>query len=177
VQQQLGACTGGATGTQIQGFITNCTGSTGSQALCTTWQQAAAANVTCLGCIIGAGDGTTGTSAGAEVLDYSMMYYFPNTPGCLALTNPSGGAACAAALSPSWQCEQVACGSAACQAATSAEFTACVTAADATGGACATQSAAVTANCAGPLDGGAADTTCAESNFAGIINVICGTGQ
>jgi hypothetical protein len=169
VVQQLNRCSTA----QIGDFVSSCTGSTSSPTACDTFQTATA-NADCMACLIPTTDGGAGTNSGAILLDYSgTLIVGPNTPGCIALADPTNGPACAAGLEPLFQCETQACGSADCRTATASAYEVCLMSTET--GACMAQYNA-SAPCASEYtDGGAAVGACATDTQ--ILNVICGAGM
>jgi hypothetical protein len=150
---------------QINGFLMACTGTTGSQAACSTF-TGGAANMACVGCLI-----PMTANTGALLVDSTNVPFALNAGGCVALADPSNGPACAMALDPLFQCEHAACNSMACQGT---DTTTCQNSADT--GACATQLMAANTACGADFsDGGAGTTTCGTS--LGVITEICGNGM
>jgi hypothetical protein len=110
-------------------------------------------------------------NTGGLLVDSSGTPWGLNVGGCVALADPTGGGACAMAISPLFQCEHAACNSMACLGV---DTTACQNAADM--GACATQLSAANSACTTDFaDGGVGPTTCGSP--LGVLTEICGNGM
>jgi hypothetical protein len=156
---------------QINTFISACTGPSSSMADCGTFEQDQN-NFGCLTCLFGSDDG--GTSFTGALLPVNGGTTFTlNTPGCVDLEDPDNGAACAQKLEPLVQCEALACGSAACQAASAADQEACATASY--NGACASELSAAAPCQVDFADGGTGSALCGTAQQ--VLNAICGTGM
>ena len=101
VHQVAHACTS----TQITTAVQDCwTGPFGYNALCNTFFSTPA-NASCVACL------NAPSNTGGVITD-SNGHFWPNTGGCMALTE--GSDACGSAYEPLEQCLAVACGSTAC---------------------------------------------------------------
>lgn len=168
VNQQLDACSS----TQIGGFVSNCASSGATPGACTAFQTASA-NTGCVACLFPGNHGGTQNTGGVLLDATGTIIVGVNTPGCIALADPTNGPACAAALEPLFQCEVAACGSADCRTATASVYQTCETMSES--GACASEYAASTAKCTREYtDAGAAITACATT--AQVLDRICGSG-
>jgi hypothetical protein len=143
-----------------------------TQTTCGTWVMSPS-NATCLNCLAPLNDAGTSNGSGGLLLDYTGTAFLgANTPGCIALADPTNGPACAASLEPLLQCETQACNTAACNMGNATAYDNCIS--ESQMGACATQYAS-SADCAPDYaDGGAATTKCATD--PDILDVICGSG-
>ena len=150
---------------EVAAFITACDSATATNTTCSTWASAAG-NAACSACIQPANNAVTG----ATYYDNQMNAY-TNYAGCVQLTD--GNTTCAAPFSQLQICLDDACNSAACEAATDAEFNACETAAQS--GACAADQTAA-ATCNTDLADGGDLSTGACSTDSDVIYVICGNG-
>jgi hypothetical protein len=171
VVQQVGACSAA----QISTFVSSCVGSTASPGSCSGFQTASA-NAMCMGCLFPTGSSGAPTNTGGVLLDYTgKIIVGVNTPGCIALADPSSGPACAAALEPLYQCETQACGSNDCRTSTPSTYQACLTSTTADAGVCTSEDNAAAPCTADFEDGGVGLGVCADDTSA--INEICGTGM
>jgi hypothetical protein len=154
---------------QISGFVSSCIGGTASGSGCNAF-QVDPSNSACMGCLFPAMAPNTGgvllDSSGSNIIG-------ANIPGCIALADPSGGPACAAAYTPLVECEWEACIDPNCRAAPQATYDACLTAAEK--GACASLYMASGPCSADYADGGVGVTACATPEQ--VLNRICGTGM
>ena len=171
VVQDVTACTS----TQIAAFLAGCIGATSTASACAGFQTASA-NVGCMACLIPGTDGGPLSNTGGVLLDSTGSFMVGvNTPGCIALADPSAGPACAAVLEPLFQCELAACSSPDCRTADAGTYEGCLKTTLTDAGACQTQLAATTACDHEYDDGGAAVTACATSTQ--VLQRICGTGM
>jgi hypothetical protein len=163
--QQINACNAA----QIAGYLAACVNTGATQAACTAWYQASA-NAVCAGCINPANTAGAPSNAGAVVTVSGQQYL--NIPGCIALADPTNGPACAGALQPSFECQDVACAD--CVGASSTLQLQCYT--SATSGACASYTTSADSLCATDFatDAGAG-IECESPQF--IVNEFCGTGM
>jgi hypothetical protein len=169
VVPQLNACSAA----QISSFVSSCTGSTASPSACNGFQTSTS-NTACMACLFPSTDGGASMNTGGVLLDYTgTLIVGANTPGCIALADPTNGPACAAGLEPLFQCETQACGSADCRTSTTSVYQACLTGTEMA--ACSSQYAASSPCTPEYEDGGAALGTCASDTT--VINEICGTGM
>lgn len=169
VVQQQGACTTA----QIGDFVDACTSGSAMPGPCNDFQTSAS-NAGCMACLIPSRDGGASTNTGGVLLDVTgTLIVGPNTPGCIALADPTNGPACAAGLEPLFQCETVACGSADCRTSATSVYQQCLATSEK--GACASQYAASSPCASEYTDGGAAVGACATDTQ--ILNVICGAGM
>lgn len=166
VKQQLDACTS----TQINDFVKACAAATSSSSACGNF-QVDSANSGCMACLVPGGSAVN--SGGVLVDPAGSRIIGVNTPGCVALADPSGGPACAQALAPLFQCESAACGSADCVTAPAATYAMCLSGSEMT--VCASEYSATSVCNAEYADGGAAVGACGTA--AQVINRICGTGM
>lgn len=169
VQPMSGACQQG----QITAFVTACASSTSSSTSCDNWQQDPN-NSECDACILPS-DGLGNLQAtGGVMVNAQGGFFTQNTPGCLALVDPTNGPACAAQLEPLLQCQYQACAN--CPLGTGLT---CGPIADGPGGACAqyTIPACATDYLA---DGGTFNNQCSGATQAeaiqAVFEVICGNG-
>jgi hypothetical protein len=158
----------------IQAFISACLDSS-DQSACDTWANSnvasdAGAGTACGNCIFSA-DGN-----GAVWFDPNAGVPLPNYGACIALTDPTNGAACAGAVNDAQSCQDVACGS--CMDQTS--YDGCATAANS--GECASYGSALQTSCKSDQS---AFSTCFPSqtsmnqddDWTLIINMVCGAGS
>jgi hypothetical protein len=173
--QQLNACTPA----QITAFVGACFATPPNQTACNNEQMmlstSAAACYNCLFGVVPMGDAGAASNKGGVLLDYTGMSFFStNSPGCIALEDPTNGPACAGNLEPLFQCELQACSSMACQTASSTVFGACVSASQM--GACSAEVMGVQSSCTTDLgDGGVGGSKCGTDQQ--VLNAICGTGM
>ncbi len=95
-----------------------------------------------------------------------------NVAGCIALTDTSGGTACAQALQPLEECDDVACANCFSTMASPTSISQCQTTAET--GACASYLSQVDSSCVNDFADGGAVNTC--SNVTYLLNRFCGTG-
>jgi hypothetical protein len=95
-----------------------------------------------------------------------------NVAGCIALTDASGGTACAQALQPLEECDDVACTDCLSTNADATSTDQCETSAES--GACASYVASVNSLCTADFADGGAGNTCSDPTY--ILNRFCGTG-
>ena len=158
---------------QISSFLTSCTGSTASGPACNSF-QIDTSNGACMACLFPSTDAGASMNTGGVLLNYAGdQMVGVNTPGCIALADPTNGPACAAGLEPLFQCETQACGSGDCRTATTSIYEACLTSTET--GACASQYAAASSCASEYADGGAAVGACATQTQ--VLNVMCGAGM
>jgi hypothetical protein len=162
---QLNTCTS----TQIAAFVTACASATATTTTCNAW-FADTTNTTCIGCIEPTANGSP-TNSGASLTDAAGTSF--NVEGCIALTDPVNGTACAQALTPVQECDDAACAD--CAGSTDANLQTCSTTAESSGGACVTYIAGANAACASDFVDGGADTTCNDPTY--LVNLFCGTGS
>jgi hypothetical protein len=155
----LNACSA----TQISDFITACASTTSTPTTCSTW-TGTSTNSACYTCIF------PSTNAGAVVADSASDNF--NVAGCIALTDTSGGTACAQALQPLEECDDVACTDCFSTSATAASIDQCESAAET--GACASYLSQTDSSCANDFADGGAANTCSTATY--ILNLFCGTG-
>jgi hypothetical protein len=172
VVPDVGACTSA----QIDAFLAACIGATSTTAACTAFQIATDAGpATCVPCLVRTADAGPPPNNGGVLLDSTGSFMVGvNTPGCIALADPTHGPACAAALEPLFQCELAACSSADCRVADAGAYEGCLQSTLADAGACQGELQATAACDTEYADGGAAVTTCATA--ADVLERICGTG-
>ncbi len=164
---------GACTSQQITDFLNACTGSTASPAACDGFQSDGGA---CLECLLPRVDGGGALNTGAVLVDYTgKIILAVNSPGCIALSDPDAGLACATGLEPYFQCETQACGSDDCRAADAATCNACLSASQA--GVCAGEYAASAPCAAEYSDGGAAYGTGPCASPSQVLDRICGSGM
>jgi hypothetical protein len=151
---------------QIAAFSGACFGSTSSPGSCTSFFSDAGA---CGNCLLPLDGGAP--NSGAVLVDSTGLDIVSvNTPGCIALADPTNGPACARQLEPLFLCETQACGSPDCQASPAATYTECLTASQS--GACSAEYANASVCNVEYLDGGAAVGACASATQ--VLSVICG---
>ena len=172
IVQVLNACTS----TQMTDVVADCyaSGSMGDAAEpCGNWLGA---NPGCVDCIFSK---TTKkpedfTNQGAVLL-WGGYFYGINTPGCIAQEDPKNGPACAAVLEPLLVCEDANCG---IHCKTNKTYDDCLNEVVASGGACSSfYTAYQGAPCSGDLKGDSGVVSkCADTDYVGIVNLVCGTG-
>jgi hypothetical protein len=168
VVAQANACSS----TQISEFLTACTGTTATPDACNSF-QIDSANGGCMACLLPSTDAGAFQNTGGVLLDYSgKQLVGVNTPGCIALADPTNGPACASGLEPLFQCETQACGSADCRTSAASVYEACLMSTETA--ACTSQYAASSPCTVEYADGGAAAGACATDTQ--VLNVICGAG-
>lgn len=155
---------------QISGFVSSCVASGATSSGCGSWANS---NPTCAGCIVQGTDAGV-TETGAILFDANGKPVSGNVPGCVALTDPANGPACATQLEPLMQCVAAACGT--CTDQTT--FSSCEHVARGSGGVCASLSSAAAMPCAGDMgSNGVGVTKCGygtTNELQDVINVICG---
>jgi hypothetical protein len=105
------------------------------------------------------------------VVSDSDNQYF-NVAGCIALTDTTGGTACAGALQPLEECDDAACNDCLTTSASETSIEQCETSAES--GACASYVQSVNSLCAADFADGGAGNTCSDATY--IVNRFCGTG-
>jgi hypothetical protein len=170
VDPQVNACSSA----QLSMFVSYCFSASATGSACAGFQTDSS-NTGCMSCLFPGSHGGPPVNTGGVLLDSTgTVIVGVNTPGCVALADPTSGPACAAALEPLFQCEVAACGSADCRNASADTYQACETSGEK--GACMSQySASQTACVADYSDGGAALTACASP--AQVLDRICGSGM
>jgi hypothetical protein len=169
--------------TDIQAFITACVT---TPAGCQAWIAANIAG----GAADGGGAGTTcgncifkPDNSGGVWLDPNN-YFGPNYAGCIQLTDPTNGAACAAAFNNINGCDGNYCD---IYQGSQTNYTCCTTAENGTGGTCASYNSTEMTACNADLtvDGGALAASCfpgsgstaQQTDLTYVINLICGGGD
>lgn len=164
---------GGCSPTEITDFLAACLGGDAGPGGCSAFQNGGG-SAGCLACLLARSG--AGASLGGTLLDSTGNFIIgANTPGCIALVDTTGGAACAAGLEPLFQCESQACGSGDCHAADAATYEGCLS--QSQRGACAAQYASSSPCTPDYEDGGAAFGAGRCATPAGVLEVICGTGK
>lgn len=165
------ALKGACTSAQIAAFYQACFGSVASPQTCTSFFDDAGNS--CGNCLWPI-DGGTPNTGGVLVDSTGLDLVGVNTPGCIALADPTpAGTACAKALEPFIMCESLACDSPNCQVP-DAGYAQCLQTAQSTNGACAMQYMNAGACNGEYVDGGAAVGACAAPTQ--VLEVICGAG-
>jgi hypothetical protein len=178
------------TATDISAFLKAC-GDNSQPTDCNNWIDANLAGAdggggtACGDCIVPAN--ATGTG-GASFVTFDTMgngYFGPNYPGCIQLTDPTNGPACAGAYNNLFQCLGLECNTCTGTAGdgTSEDPEACENADVSAGGICSSYLAPYQSGCmADNADGGAAAQcepgggTTINPDWTLIINLICGGG-
>jgi hypothetical protein len=95
-----------------------------------------------------------------------------NVGGCIALTDETGGTACAQAFTPLQECDDLACSDCFTGSTNLTSLDQCESSAES--GACASYATSFDSQCAADFADGGAGNTC--QNVTTILNVFCGTG-
>jgi hypothetical protein len=169
VQQMGAACQQG----QISAFITACTTATSTSTTCNNWQQDPN-NSQCDACILPSDGMGDLLATGGVMVNAQGGFFSQNTPGCIALVDPTHGPACAQQLEPLLQCQYQACAN--CPIGTGLT---CGPIADGPGGACAQYAIPACATDYFP-DGGTFNNACSGGTqseaIQAVLEVICGNG-
>ena len=161
---------GQCTAAQITAFATACSPATGTPATCSAFRTA---NTACLSCIV---TPSNATSYGAFVA-YPNGALGTNIDGCIELTVPTTGPACAASDQGALDCIHAACDTACGALASMADFTAYdACALKAQQGTCASIVSASTTACASiSPDAGASSVCFAQTpDLAALATLFCG---
>jgi hypothetical protein len=155
---------------QISQYLTACLGPSSTNQTCTAFVNASTSNLTCYQCIAPQADGGAQLATGGFVPVPGTTYVTTNTPGCIAILDPTNGPACAQAYEPLVMCELAACTSGTCPTDQTCQPRA-------RAGACSTEFADAQTKCAADLTDGGAGAPCLNYTDTQILNVICGTGM